>query len=94
MDDEILRSSFQYIYSDYYVITRRDDNRFSVDEMFILSPAGTYNKALYNNDYYEIVDSENINEDYHLYIKGEQLNRTLNESGYVTHEVSGLEVQE
>ncbi|MCH5250873.1 MAG: hypothetical protein J1E98_13110 [Lachnospiraceae bacterium] len=94
LDDEILRSSFQYIYSDYYVVTRRDDNRFSVEEMFILSPAGTYNKALYDNDYYEIVDSENINEDYHLYIKGERLNRTLNENGYATREVSGLEVQE
>lgn len=94
LDDEILRSSFQYIYSDYYVVTRRDDNRFSVEEMFILSPAGTYNQALYDNDYYEIVDSENINEDYHLYIKGERLNRTLNENGYATREVSGLEVQE
>ena len=94
LDDEILRSSFQYIYSDYYVITRRDDHRFSIDEMFILSPVGTYNKALYDNDYYEIVGSEDINEDYHLYIKGERLNQILNASGYVTREVGGLEVQE
>ena len=94
LDDEILRSSFQYIYSDYYVITRRDDHRFSIDEMFILSPTGTYNKALYDNDYYEIVGSEDINEDYHLYIKGERLNQILNASGYVTREVGGLEVQE
>ena len=88
LDDEILRSSFQYIYSDYYVVTRRDDNRFSVEEMFILSPSGTYNKDLYDDDYYEIVGSENINEDYHLYIKGERLNQTLNANGYVTREVN------
>ena len=94
LDDEILRSSFQYIYSDYYVVTRRDDNRFAVDEMFILSPKGTYNKALYDNDYYEIVGSEDINEDYHLYIKGEQLNRTLNENGYATREVDRSAISE
>ena len=94
LDDEILRSSFQYIYSDYYVVTRRDDNRLSIEEMFILSPVGTYNKDLYDNDYYEIVGSEDINEDYHLYIKGEQLNQTLNENGYVTREVSGYVMQE
>ena len=94
LDDEILRCSFQYIYSDYYVVTRRDDNRFAVDEMFILSPTGTYNKDLYDNDYYEIVGSEDVNEDYHLYIKGEQLNQVLNAGGYATREVVGLEVQE
>ena len=94
LDDEILRSSFQYIYSDYYVVTRRDDNRFSVEEMFILSPTGTYNKDLYDSDYYEIVDSEDDNEDYHLYIKGERLNQALNENGYTTREVSEYVVQE
>ena len=94
LDDEILRCSFQYIYSDYYVVTRRDDNRFSVEDMFILSPTGTYNKDLYDNDYYEIVGSEDINEDYHLYIKGNRLNQTLNENGYITREVSEYVMQE
>ena len=94
LDDEILRSSFQYIYSDYYVVTRRDDNRFSIEEMFILSPSGTYNKDLYDNDYYEIVGSRDINEDYHLYIKGERLNQTLNANGYVTREVNGSAMSE
>lgn len=94
LDDEILRSSFQYIYFDYYVVTRRDDNRFSVEEMFILSPSGTYNKDLYDNDYYEIVDSEDNNKDYHLYIKGEQLNRALNENGYATREVNRSAISE
>ena len=94
LDDEILRCAFQYTFSDYYVITRRDDNRFAVDQMFILSFNKEYNQELYHGDYYEIVDDKlGENLDYHLYIKGEQLNEQINQNGFSTRELSWDEIR-
>ncbi len=88
LDDEILRCAFQYTFSDYYVITRRDNNRHSINQMFILSPKSEYNHELYAEDYYEIINNGiNENSDYHLYIKGEQLNDMVNSKGILTEKL-------
>lgn len=89
LDDEILRSSFQYVFSDYYVLTRRDDNRYDIQNMFIISYDETYNEILFEDDYFEIVDMEDANADYHMYIKGENLNKVLQEKGYATCKIKG-----
>lgn len=86
LDDELLRCSFQYAFSDYYIITARDDNRTEIENMFILSEEEQYNTELYSQDFYEIVNVEKI-EEYHLYVKGEELNRALQENGYITKKI-------
>lgn len=93
LDDEISRCSFQYIFSDYQIVAQRDKDSVAIKDMFIISPKGIYNQDLYNKDYFEIVDSGGVNEDYHLYIKGDWLNEILTENGYVTREVMQSEVE-
>lgn len=91
LDDEILRCGFQYYFSDYYVVTQRDDHRCDIQNMFIISPKGTYNEELYNDDYFEIIDEKN-NDDYHIYIKGNNLNKYLCENGYKTYKIDSMEL--
>lgn len=82
LDDEIMRCSFQYRFSDYYVVTARDDNRTNIGNMFILSDPGKYNADLFSGDYYEISDLSEKNGNYHLYVKGYALKDALQETGY------------
>lgn len=91
LDDEILRCSFQYIFSDYYIVTKRDDNRYNIQNMFILSSKDAYNKELFEDDYYEILGLEENNSDYHMYIKGDELKEILLEKGYICKKVDVTE---
>lgn len=88
LDDEILRCGFQYYFSDYYVLTRRDQDRNTVENMFMISDKGTYNRDLFDNDYFEIEGVHDEDLDYHLYIKGDALNEELNEKGYMTQRIA------
>lgn len=87
LDDEILRCGFQYYFSDYYVLTKRDSNRENIEDMFIISPDGTYNKELFDDDYFEVLDAGGENLDSHIYVKGSALNDRLQEKGYRTQRI-------
>lgn len=87
LDDEILRCGFQYYFSDYYVLTKRDNNRGNVKDMFIISTNGTYNKELFDDDYYEVLDVGGEDLDSHIYVKGSTLNESLQEKGYRTQKI-------
>ena len=84
LDDEILRCGFQYRFSDYYVLTKRDENRHHVQNMFILSPGGVSDEALLGDDCFEVTALSSGNFSYHIYVKGQELNERLQEKGYVT----------
>lgn len=87
LDDEILRCGFQFYFSEYYILTKRDENRYDVQNMFIISPNKIFNEELYDDDYFEVIDLDGENLDYHLYIKGEVLNERLQNNGYATREI-------
>lgn len=87
LDDEILRCGFQYYFSDYYVLTKRDSNRENIEDMFIISPDGTYNRELFDDDYFEVLDAGGENLDSHIYVKGSALNDRLQENGYRTQRI-------
>lgn len=87
LDDEILRCGFQYFFSDYYILTKRDENKYDIQNMFILSSNERYNRDLFENDYYEILNVNREASGYHLYIKGSSLNEKLQEKGYITREI-------
>lgn len=93
LDDEILRCGFQYYFSDYYVLTKRDNNRKDVQDMFIISPDGTYNTELFVDEYFEVLDLEGGDLGSHIYVKGSSLNERLQEKGYRTQRVVDVEIR-
>lgn len=93
LDDEILRCGFQYYFSDYYVLTKRDNNRKNVQDMFIISPDGTYNTELFVDEYFEVLDLEGGDLGSHIYVKGSSLNERLQEKGYRTQRVVDVEIR-
>lgn len=84
LDDDVIRCSFQYVYYDYYVVTKRDENIENINNFFVISKSGEYNVSLYENDYFEIENAVTDINNYHIYIKGEELNRVMQEYGYQT----------
>ena len=82
LDDQILRTGFQYNFSDYYIITERDDNRFDINNMFIILSEVTYNIEYYKGDYYQIINNEDNREGFRLYVKGVELKNALQDKGY------------
>lgn len=88
LDDEITRSSYQYMFRDYYIVTGRDDNRTHIKDMIIVSPKGLVNRELDQGDYFELVDMETESPDYHLYIKGRGMNQWMNQNGIQTKQLS------
>lgn len=87
LDDELTRSSYQYVWKDYYIVTKRDSNRSSIDNMFMVSFLNEYNKELCQQDYFELRNIEDSSEFYHVYIKGEELNSWLNQHGIATEKL-------
>lgn len=87
LDDEVLRTGFQYYFSDYYILTKRDDNRNNVKNMFVISDKDACNQDLFDDDYFVIEGMQDKDLDCHLYIKGEALNEELNKMGYVTQRI-------
>ncbi len=84
--DEIVRSSFQYVYHDYYVITKRDNLGKQEENMFILAEKGEVGNLGLEGALYEVVLGEKVGS-VRLYIKGERLNELVKENGYETREV-------
>ncbi len=84
--DEIVRSSFQYVYHDYYVITKRDNLGKQEENMFILAEKGEVGNLGLEGALYEVVLGEKVG-GVRLYIKGERLNELVKENGYETREV-------
>lgn len=87
LDDEITRSSYQYMFRDYYIVTGRDNNRTQIKDMIIVSPKGVINEELDQGDYFELVDMETESPDYHLYIKGRDMNQWMNQNGIRTKQL-------
>lgn len=87
LDDEILRCAYQYNFPDYYVLTQRDKNSDFIENTFIISKAYEYNKSLYKEDYFEIISEPNIDKEWHIYIKGEELNSAVRSNGINTEKI-------
>ena len=81
IDDQLLRIAFQYKFPDYYIVTERDKNRYSIDNMFIVSPSGTWNEAYFENDYYILNEDTTKKIVNHVYIKGDELKLLLDSLG-------------
>lgn len=84
LDDEMTRCSYQFVFKDFYIATNRDPDRKRLNNMFVVSLREQYNKELYNGDYFTIVNRVTDSPEYHVYIKGQELNRWLNSRGIVT----------
>ena len=68
-------------------MTGRDNNRTQIKDMIIVSPKGVINEELDQGDYFELVDMETESPDYHLYIKGRDMNQWMNQNGIRTKQL-------
>lgn len=86
LDDEITRSSYQYVFYDYYIVTKRDKRADTIKNMIMVSPKGQVNSLLYEDDYFRILEGEAAPEssDYYVYIKGQELNEWCGKNGLKT----------
>ena len=57
------------------------------EDMIIVSPKGVINEELDQGDYFELVDMETESPDYHLYIKGRDMNQWMNQNGIRTKQL-------
>lgn len=87
LEDELIRCAYQFQFPDFYVVTQRDQNRYTIENMFIVSETSLDTLTLYLEEYYEITDC-NTTSSWKIYVKGKQLNELLNQKGISTQKVT------
>ena len=77
----------QNIFKEINSQSKEDNNRTQIKDMIIVSPKGVINEELDQGDYFELVDMETESPDYHLYIKGRDMNQWMNQNGIRTKQL-------